>query len=1204
MRRFGWIAAVGIGLACSSLAWGQVADSGAESAETIRAVRQWFAGNTGRPGVVLHLGDSITYANPYGQWARSGSGQTDADRAVLKWMHTNARDDQDGWFLAANDHPDGGRSETACSGVRLDEFLAGGKRNLPSLEQMLTRYRPQMAVMLLGTNDVTAQRTVPAFRRDLLTAVGIFRKAKVIPILNTLPPHHHRPDLAKQFSQVIREIARTEQLPLIDLEAEILARRPTDWNGTLMNRNDVHPSASINGVTPTSAPTAENLRNSGYLLRGWLTVRKIAELKRAIIDAPATSPAPTPVPMTGVNPDAEGVKLPVNRDLWLSTVDSEAQGNNGGANKLKLKSYQEFSLVDLDATALRGRVIRSATLHVKLAGPERLHRITISSVSAPWIEGKSSNYQPETGASSFARRVHPDGWWSVPGSDFTSVSLGLGHSLWRMADATPPDANGWQQIPVDPRVVQLRLAGISEGFLMFDDTGSEWSRNGEAFQMRPFPNRYVFSRESGTKSAPYWTISVGETDTAPPNSPQNAAWNATTGTLEWDTPTDVGPAGVVGFRVRIRGQSLPAWQVPLATQPGNWIRMPIDMDGFPQGTPLPVEIVSVDGVGNVSKPIALTMTLPIRQRATLPGTDPQRKLGSRGAIPFGDHSVAVVDELATVTNFPPAASSLWHPDRKTIRLTAAKDEIIGFRLLSDGEIPDVTASLTMPTLPGVRIDFGHCVNVPANRDNQPDPVLPVSGATPIGPKSGQLLVELHIPREAKAGSHRGELTLRRRGSELTLAVELTVWNLALSRELNFLPEMNAYGLPGAEREWYRLAHQHRTVLNVVPYSQRGIVSEGAAPRIQNGQYDWRDWDRRYGPLLDGSAFADLPRAGVPIDCLYLPIHENWPGSMAEFYNGSYWADQAFPPEYRQRLVDTSRAFAKHFDERGYHRTRFHFFLNGKNNFKQNGWSRGSSPWLLDEPAHLQDFWALRWYGAAFHQGVREAGGTAKMLFRADISRPQWQRDTLDGLLDYNVLSSAMRDYHRLITARQSADQQLILEYGTANTIGSPNLHGAAWCVDAWCLGAHGVIPWQTIGTPQAWKQPEETALFYPTDSGKPVPSLRLKAYRRGQQDVEYLVQLAAVAGLSQLELGQLVRAHLQLQPKRGGTGFVGGEDAGRVNYGNLSGEAFAAFRERAARYLESRIPPQLPNGSGLPTPPRRTGPTGIGGMVAPQGANR
>ena len=88
----------------------------------------------GRPGVVLHVGDSITYANPYGQWARAGEGRTDDDRAALAWMHAGADDDTDGWWLARADHPDGGRSYTACGGIRADEMLAGGKNGMPSLD--------------------------------------------------------------------------------------------------------------------------------------------------------------------------------------------------------------------------------------------------------------------------------------------------------------------------------------------------------------------------------------------------------------------------------------------------------------------------------------------------------------------------------------------------------------------------------------------------------------------------------------------------------------------------------------------------------------------------------------------------------------------------------------------------------------------------------------------------------------------------------------------------------------------------------------------------------------------------------------------------------------------------------------------------------------------------------------------------------------
>src|SRR5262245_53859238 len=92
-----------------------------------RAMKEVTARNKGRPGVVLHIGDSITHANPYGQWARGGQGRSDDDKAVLKWMHAGANDDSDGWYLAAFDVPGAARSHTAAGGMRADELLAGGK---------------------------------------------------------------------------------------------------------------------------------------------------------------------------------------------------------------------------------------------------------------------------------------------------------------------------------------------------------------------------------------------------------------------------------------------------------------------------------------------------------------------------------------------------------------------------------------------------------------------------------------------------------------------------------------------------------------------------------------------------------------------------------------------------------------------------------------------------------------------------------------------------------------------------------------------------------------------------------------------------------------------------------------------------------------------------------------------------------------------
>lgn len=236
-----------------------------------------------KPGVVLHVGDSITYANPYGQWARGGAGKATEDVAALKWMHAGAKDDTDGWHLAAFDHPDGGRSYTACGGITLREMLDGGKQKMPPLAKILDTYKPRAVVLMLGTNDASQGRDVKSYSKDLDEAIKLMLDRGIVPIVSTIPPHVAQLELAKQINGAIRAAAEKNKLPLIDFEREVLARRPDDWNGTLMRKDDVHPG-SANGVSASAAPTVENLRSNGYLLRGWLSVQKIAEVKRVVFD--------------------------------------------------------------------------------------------------------------------------------------------------------------------------------------------------------------------------------------------------------------------------------------------------------------------------------------------------------------------------------------------------------------------------------------------------------------------------------------------------------------------------------------------------------------------------------------------------------------------------------------------------------------------------------------------------------------------------------------------------------------------------------------------------------------------------------------------------------------------------------------------------------------------------------------------------------
>src|SRR3954464_9534902 len=103
-----------------------------------------------------------------------------------------------------------------------------------------------------------------------------------------------------------------------------------------------------------------------------------------------------------------------------------------------------------------------------------------------------------------------------------------------------------------------RAAGLSHGFLVFDDTGSEWTRDGERFTSHLFPNRFVYSRDQNRASAPYLTVTLGPVDRQPPEAP--AGLRSEAGDLppgeaivSWATPRDAGPAGTLGFAATLDG---------------------------------------------------------------------------------------------------------------------------------------------------------------------------------------------------------------------------------------------------------------------------------------------------------------------------------------------------------------------------------------------------------------------------------------------------------------------------------------------------------------------------------------------------------------------------------------------------------------------------------------------------------------------------
>jgi hypothetical protein len=736
------------------------------------------------------------------------------------------------------------------------------------------------------------------------------------------------------------------------------------------------------------------------------------------------------------------VIVPVTRDTWVSAVGREREGNNGASPRLKLKGIQEFSLLDADFSSLRGRRIERAVLRLHQASSERLGRVTVSTISVPWEEGTGTNYARLPGAACFR----------LPGAapDITAVILGNGGSIWRFADASDPDARGWQSIPVEPAVIQARLDGRSHGFAVIDDVGHEWTRDGETFHWRPFPNRFFHSKDQNASVAPrFWVwVSDGE-------------------------PVEVPPR-----------------RIPPPAEP---------------------------------------------ERIDLPAIAPPREEPPRRSLAVGD---------------------LF--GRPLAVLRAARGE---------------TAWLAVRGGAGAEVDLrvpdgfsGKLFSVGAHGDA----LLPCDGsgkslvAEPAGGRSGAVrwLAEILVPKSARPGRHTVRLA---EGSE----VPLEVWDFALPDRLSFVPQMNAYGLPAAqETAYYRLAHRHRTCLNCLRYSWQGRVADGCAPRIAaDGSWDWTAWDRRFAPLLDGSAFAGLPRGPTPVDAFYLPLNENWPMDHQRAYRGGYWIERAYPDRYWAEFRAAARRLARHIAKKSWTLTTFEFYLNNKVYFKaeRGAWSRCSAPWIFDEPVNTQDFWALRRFGREF---LAACGGAENLVFRCDISRPEWQRDLLDGVCGEEVVSGALRPYRDRILARQARFGQTVLTYGSPNPIGTPNIQCSAWCLDAWCLGADGVVPWNTIGTARSWTEPEVTCLFYPTESG-PLPSLRLKAFCHGEQLVEYVTIFTRLAGHERRGVAGALRRELGLD---GLVQKTSDDDAGTMRYDRVSPEDLERLRFRLGSWIAAQRP--------------------------------
>ncbi len=294
-------------------------DNGWE-ASWVEHARQLLATAAGKTdGFVLQIGDSMTYSFAYAMWAKEGQGQTVRDAQTAAWAraasYSTAPSDftnKNGWYQAT-------AGKTAYSGLSAAEYLSGccnGGPTMPATTNVATAQQiladpsytgnrqidtviapfadAQFAVVMLGSNAPDD----PNGAASLAAILDKLEAQHIVPVLSTIPPRNDAVsnDLNVQFNAAIRSLAQARSLPLIDFYQEVLLRRPgTTWAGTLISADGVHPTGDNAGFTVTSNPylpggdpatqtSGDALLNSGYLLRSWLTIQKLSEVKSYVID--------------------------------------------------------------------------------------------------------------------------------------------------------------------------------------------------------------------------------------------------------------------------------------------------------------------------------------------------------------------------------------------------------------------------------------------------------------------------------------------------------------------------------------------------------------------------------------------------------------------------------------------------------------------------------------------------------------------------------------------------------------------------------------------------------------------------------------------------------------------------------------------------------------------------------------------------------
>ena len=197
--------------------------------------------------------------------------------------------------------------------------------------------QPSVALILLGTNDAAADVAVGTFEANMQKIIDISVNMGVIPVLGTVPPFPVKDANVNAYNQVIRNLARANDVPLWDYWAAL---------NNLPNRG-----LSNDGVHPSESPDKKDAHfdsehlQYGFNVRNLGALQVLYELWRQVLydggdpnlpdnPPPAAEPTDPPVIVDTGWVDPNTYSCPGTLPIRL-TVGGQGRVTPGAANKMR-----------------------------------------------------------------------------------------------------------------------------------------------------------------------------------------------------------------------------------------------------------------------------------------------------------------------------------------------------------------------------------------------------------------------------------------------------------------------------------------------------------------------------------------------------------------------------------------------------------------------------------------------------------------------------------------------------------------------------------------------------------------------------------------------------------------------------------------------------------------------------------------------------